>query len=236
MSSVNSMSHYNVAVVERLCDSLNVPTSLDHGRLYNVSFDLSNQAIKLYFLDADNESLIKIDAHGMVSQYLAEPSRFDPNLLFSRLGQEIDLREIVPDTMENERLYLYIEPAEAGPFVSFLHCFARCHGVSDEYLMDRINTIAGRHITGFRDAHKKRAISLVRIALDGAQGGKLYARPWLHGEGHPLCAASRDFLCQLYGCGSALLDDHLHYAWVSIDVETGRLVVATQHHQLLHGA
>lgn len=234
MSNQKIINVYDTDMVDFLCRDLPVPSYVDRQRLYNVAFDLQTHAVKLYFLDEAGTSLIKIGVDGTYCQSLAEPGSFDAKALFRRLGYSFDLNEIMPDTVESKRLYLYLEPAKVHNYVRFLQAFATCHGLLPEQLLARINAINGQRVTGFCDAHKKNAVSLVRIDLDSAEAGKLYARPWRYQQDFLLDEVARDFFCRLYACSAVELEKRLQYAWVSIDIKSGRQVVASQNHALLH--
>ncbi|MRH79109.1 hypothetical protein GH984_10405 [Spiribacter sp. C176] len=78
------------------------------------------------------------------------------------------------------------------------------------------------------------SVALVRVSLDGSDTDKIYARPLLRDKPWQLDEKSHEFFSAVYGVSGAPLLEHLKHLWVSVDVQTGRLVLANQHHHLLH--
>lgn len=225
---------YDDHFVFKVCGFDWVPDWIDRSRLFNVSYDFQSQEVKLYFLDSAGDTLFKISDRQIQTQQLANTSNFDAEMLFSKLGVRFDLRQIVPDTIEGDSYYMYLEPAGALAYSQFLAAVARWTKHSDGQFLDAINHINQRRITGFTDAHKKSAVSLVRLSLHKPAATKLYSRPFLHANGFVLPQHVMDFLCRLYNCAASVLPNFLQHAWISIELGSQRMVIATQRHALLH--
>jgi hypothetical protein len=161
LQSINEDYDNNFVFVECGFDWL--PASIDRGRLFNVAYDLQTGAVKLYFLDPAEDKLLKVSGSQIETQYLANSKNVDAESIYAALGLRFDLTEIVPDTVEGDNYYLYLEPSGANLHNQFLTALAKRAGLTSGQLLERINSINQRRITGFTDAHKKRALSLVRL-------------------------------------------------------------------------
>lgn len=211
-----------------------VPDWIDRSRLFNIAFEPASGVVKLYFLSADEQTLFKVEGGRVVEQHLALQPGHAWAALEQRLGAKFDEREIQPDTVEGQNLYLFIEPAGLQSFVRFLSAFARANALSNRELQHWIGVINGEPAPTLEATWETGGVALVRVSLDGSNTDKIYARPLLRNKPWQLDEKSHDFFASVYGVTGAKLLEKLAYLWVSVDVTTGRVVLANQHHDLLH--
>lgn len=211
-----------------------LPSWIDRSRLFNIAFEPAQGVVKLYFLSADEQTLYKVEGERVIEQHLAMQPGAAWSALEQRLGAAFDEREIQPDTMEGQNLYLFIEPAGLQSFMRFLSAFARANQLSNTELRRWIGLINNEPPPTLEAAWQTGSVALVRVSLDGSDTDKIYARPLLRDKPWQLDEKSHEFFSAVYGVSDAPLLDHLKHLWVSVDVQTGRLVLANQHHHLLH--
>ncbi len=225
---------YDQDFIFRECGFDWIPGYIHRDLLFNVSYDVGSGDIKLYFLDSVKTFLYKVTRAGISAQYAALSVGADPTPLIRYLGIRFDPNQIQIDTVEGDVYYLYIEPADRAQYIQFMRSVALKYDMRIATILQCINKINARHVTALSEAHSKRSVSMVRIGLDAGRSCKLYSRPYLHRNGFLLPDHARQFLCRLHRCNTEALPQYLSHLWVSIDLFTERLVVATQFHQLLH--
>ena len=227
---------YNLSFIFDECGFGKLPDEIDRNRLFNVSYELGSGEIKLYVLDQSERFLYKISKEEIGRQYAGDDPEEGGD--FVRLCRYFDSpfneREIVIDAVEDGVYYVYLDDAGVEQTMLLLNAVAERYGVSPEAMLATVNEIAGQRYDDLEAAAGDRVVSLVKIPFDEGQP-KLYARPFLHGQGVALDAPTREFLARLYACEDAQLDVLLGRLWVAKELGTDRMLVVTQHHSLLHG-
>ena len=211
-----------------------LPSWVNRERLFNIAYEPAREIVKLYFLSDDEQTLYKVADRQIIEQHLAADPSQAWSALEQRLGGSFDPREIQPDTTEGRNLYLFIEPAELQTFLRFMSAFARVNELSELDLRRWMALINNALPPTLEMAWQQGSVALVRVSLDGSDTDKIYARPILRGMPWQLDKKSQDFFSAIYGVSGRALLEQLTHLWVSVDVQNGRMVLANQHHSLLH--
>ena len=225
---------YDPEFVYKALDFDWLPDFIDRGRLFNIAFEPATGSVKLYFLSATGDRLYKTQGKNLVEQHDALAHGFDWTRIETLLGGHFDPSEIQPDTIENGRIYLYIEPAGQTSFTRFVAAFARVSAVSEDELRAYLAHLNQRELYSWAEVWDQRALSLVRLSLDSSAANKIYTRPLLHSTGWQLDEKSLKFFSQVYNCSGSELLLRLQHIWVSMELGSGRVVLANQHHHLHH--
>ncbi len=226
---------YDLSFIFDECGFGELPSEIDRNRLFNVSYELGSGDIKLYVLDQSERFLYKVSRAGIGRQYAGDDPEEggDFRRLCRYLDRDFNEREIVIDAVEEGVYYVYLDDAGLGQTMLLLNAMAERFLISPESILVTVNEISGQHYDNLESAAADRVISLVKIPFD-ERPPKLYARPFLRGDGVPLDATARAFLARLYACEDAELDALLERLWVAKELGTDRMLVVTQHHLLLH--
>jgi hypothetical protein len=226
---------YDVSFIFDECGFGELPEEIDRNRLFNVSYELGSGDIKLYVLDQSERFLYKVSRTAISRQYAGDDPEEGGD--FDRLCRHLDrpfiAREIVIDAVEDDVYYVYLDDAGVEQTMIFLDALAERYLVSKETIISTVNDISGRHYDDLESVAADRTVALVKIPFDDGHP-KLYARPFLSGDGVALDDAARAFLARLYACADAELDALLERLWVAKELGTDRILVVTQHHSLLH--
>jgi len=227
---------YDTSFIFDECGFGELPAEIDRDRLFNVSYELGSGDIKLYVLDQSERFLYKIARAAIGRQYAGDDPEEggDFNLLCRHLDRQFDKREIVIDAVEEDVYYVYLDDAGLEQTMLLLNAVAERYTISSETILITVNEISGRQYDTLESAAADRVISLVKIPFDDRHP-KLYARPFLRGQGVALDEATRAFLARLYACDDAQLGALCERLWVAKEPGTDRTLVVTQHHSLLHG-
>lgn len=210
-----------------------LPDFLAWERLYNVSYDLDTEIVKLYFLDETRSFLYKVSQAGIVKQFNAEKFNVDSARLSAFLGQSFDYSRLSIDTVEEDVFYLYLEEASLAERNYFLGTVCRRYGISKQQLVAAANRINQRQSANLYECMMNNAVTGIKIPLLNDRC-KIYARPFNNGNGYVLEPKAERFLTALYSCDNSSLLQHLRYLWVSTEIISGRLVLTTQRHELIH--
>ncbi|MBS3952355.1 MAG: hypothetical protein KGZ88_05345 [Methylomicrobium sp.] len=224
---------YNNDFIFKECGFDWLPDYLIKDNLFNVSYDIDTEVIKLYILDETKSFLYKISQEGISKQYEALKFKADPSRLSAFLGVEFDDRTIQIDTVEDNVYYLYIEEAPHADYTGFLDTVCSKFGISKSRFLDTVNRINKRQITNMFECFKYRAVSGVKVPFE-SDNCKLYSRPFKLGNGYELNDKAKQFMTRLYGCDESDLESRLEYLWVSSELLTNRIVLTTQYHELVH--
>lgn len=226
---------YNQEFIFRECGFDWVPEYVDRNLLFNVSYDLQNDEVKLYVLARSRDFMYKISANAIVKQYDALMHGADPSRLSQFLGADFDYQDILLDTVEDGVYYLFVEDSTAAQYRKFFRTLCDKFGVTEGRLLSAVNRINRRHSDNLDECSARKAVSLVKVPLLDA-GCKVYSRPFLTGNDYELSSKTITFLTRLYDCEEKSLRAHVRHLWVASELHSDRIVISTQHHELVHGA
>jgi|GEM_PF-2168173 len=220
---------YNGAGISKL------PDEIDPELLFNVSFDIETSDIKLYILDKSQRFAFKVSSSGVSKQYTGADPEFgaQPQRLNHFLNAEIDYRQVTIDAVEGDNYYVYMEEAKGAQYQQFINRYCHRYNITIEQLLTKVSRINHRKFQSLEQCCNARAISMLRIPLDGSPS-KVYAQPFLYGEGIPINQRSMQFLLQLFACSTVELKAKLKRVWVASDLKSDRTLLVTQYHDLLH--
>jgi hypothetical protein len=212
-----------------------LPDEIDPKLLFNVSFDIESSDIKLYILDKSQRFAYKISSSGVSKQYSGADPEFgaQPQRLNHFLNVQVDYRQVTIDAVEGDNYYVYMEDAKGEQYQQFIDSYCQRYAITVEQLLKKVSQINHRSFQNLEQCCSARAISMLRIPLDGSES-KVYAQPFLYGEGIPINQRSMQFLLKLFGCDTRALKTKLKQAWVVSDLKSNRTLLVTQHHDLLH--
>lgn len=216
------------------CGFVGLPNYLAWERLFNVSYDLHSEIVKLYFLDETNSFLYKVSKQGITKQFNADKFNADPKRLSDFLGQSFNYERILIDTVEDDVFYVYLEEAPLAERNFFLETVCRRYGIAKTQLVAAVNRINQRQMGSVFDCLQHNGVAGVKIPLQN-ENCKIYARPFNTGNGFALEEKALRFLTTLYTCTEDQVAERIRYMWVSTEIVSGRMVLTTQHHQLVHG-
>ncbi|MEH6442869.1 MAG: hypothetical protein V7784_03145 [Oceanospirillaceae bacterium] len=226
---------YDLAFIYPYAGITTLPAEIDRSKLFNVSIDIETGAIKLYILDSTLRSLYKVSKTGISQQYSGDDSEFgaDPRRLNSFLGAQFDYHQITIDAVEGDTYYVYMEGGSGPQYYQFLHSYCQRFNITTAQLLNKVSSINNCKFEDLEQCCRARAISMLRIPLDASES-KIYAQPFLYGNGFMLNPRTEQFLLQLFSCKSNELLAKLKYAWLAVELTTNRTLLVTQHHKLLH--
>lgn len=212
-----------------------LPDEIDPKLLFNVSFDIETSDIKLYILDKSQRFAYKVSKSGITKQYSGADPEFgaQPDRLNQFFNAKIDYRQVTIDAVEGDNYYVYMEEAKGEQYQQFINSYCRHYKITTEQLLNKVSLINQKTFRDIEQCSNQRAISMFCIPLDGSQS-KVYAQPFLYGEGIPLNQRSMQFLLKLFDCGSHGLQAKLKHVWVASDLKRDRTLLVTQYHDLLH--
>jgi len=212
-----------------------LPDEIDPKLLFNVSFDIETCDIKLYILDKSQRFAYKVSSSGVSKQYSGADPEFgaQPQRLNHFLNAQIDYRQITIDAVEGDNYYVYMEEAKGAQYQQFFHSYCHRYDITIEQLLKKVSRINHRNFQNLEQCCSARAISMLRIPLDGSPS-KVYAQPFLYGEGVPINQRSMQFLLKLFACDTQELKTKLKQGWVVSNLKSDRTLLVTQHHDLLH--
>lgn len=208
-----------------------LPDYVDRGALFNVSYNLDDGEVKLYFLDRSGDFLYKVSNDAITRQYDAEAAGVDFTRLNEFVEDELDFDHVFVDTVEDDVFYVNIEDASLKWYVRFLGALADRIGITERAFAEKAELINGIPLSGFRSCYLRRAVSLVKVPFDGG-GFKIYARPFFMGNGYSLSPSAETFLHRLYRCPTAGLGRAKNELWVATELFRDRTLVATQASEL----
>jgi hypothetical protein len=224
---------YNKDFIFKECGFDWIPEYLNKDNLFNVSYDINTEVIKLYILDESKSFLYKVSREGITKQYEALKYKADPSRLSEFLGSQFDYRKIIIDTVEDDVYYLYLEEAPPADYISFLDAVCRKYGIERIRFIECVNRINKRRTENFYECFQNKAVSGVKVPLL-ANNCKIYSRPFKLGNSYDLGAKAVQFLTRLYHCDESSLEAHTRYLWVSSELFSERVVLTTQYHELVH--
>jgi len=212
-----------------------LPGEIDPKLLFNVSFDIETGAIKLYILDKSQRFAYKVSNSGVSKQYSGADPEFggQTQRLNHFLNAQIDYRQVTIDAVEGDNYYVYMEEAKGEQYQQFINSYCHRYDITIEQLLKKVSQINHQTFQNLEQCCSARAISMLRIPLDGSPS-KIYAQPFLYGEGVPINQRSMQFLLKLFACDASVLKKRLKQAWVVSDLKSDRTLLVTQHHDLLH--
>lgn len=228
-------SPFNAEFIFRECGFDWVPHYIDRDLLFNVSYDLQTGEMKLYVLARSRDFIYKISANAISKQYDAVMHGADPSRLSEFLGTDFDFQDLLLDTVEDDVYYVFVEESSAPQCLRFFRALCEKFGVTEGALVSAITRINRRSIDSLDECCARKAVSLIKVPFTGA-GCKVYSRPLLMGNGYDLSAEAVAFLTRLYDCRQEALAVHLRHLWVSSELTSERIVISTQHHDLVHRA
>ena len=224
---------FNQNFLKDIVGSTELPAYLAWERLFNVSYDLDTEIVKLYFLDETKSFLYKVGPEGISKQFSAEKFNADANRLSAFLGQHFDYDRISLDTVEDDVFYLYLETASLAERNDFLSCVCQRYGIGKDQFVTAANRINARQSANLYECLMNNAVVGIKIPLLNDRC-KLYARPFDTGNGYVLGDKAESFLLNLYACQQEELFQRIRYLWVSTEILSGRMVLTTQRHELIH--
>ncbi|NRA22251.1 MAG: hypothetical protein HRU05_17395 [Oceanospirillaceae bacterium] len=212
-----------------------LPKEIDRNQLFNVSFDLDTGEIKLYILDKSERFVYKVSKQGISRQYSGADPEFgaDPERLNAFLNLQFDYRQITIDAVEGDNYYVYMERGEIAQYRRFVQSYCQRFNLSTAQLLSKVSRINNRNFNDLEHCCRARAISMLRIPLDASES-KIYAQPFLYGNGFPLNQRTEQFLLKLFSCRDTELQAKLRHVWVVTEITTDRTLLVTQYHDLLH--
>jgi hypothetical protein len=210
-----------------------IPPWIDRKLLFNASYDLATGEIKLYFLNAEKSTIFKVSGKTITKQY--DAVRFDaPSARLSEfLGAAFDYSDLLLDTVEDDIYYVLMEDTSRPQYLKFLRALCAKFGVSEDRLIEVVNKINKHQVTSLRECYIRKAVSGVKVPFAGTNC-KLYARPFLTGNSYELSRNALDFLTHFHGCSENELRPRIRYLWVASELLSDRVVITTQHHELVH--
>jgi hypothetical protein len=226
---------YNDQFIFEDCGFHWLPDHLDRHRLFNVSFNIHTGDIKLYLLSDDKRSLYKAFDHQIVQQDRVEDQKTMHKRLESFLDCSLNPAEIEVDTVENDTLYIFTEHASSRQFMRFLNAFMEKYCISKPDFLQAVSQINNPIPVSIADCWSQQLISGFKVPFSG-QNCKIYSRPFKTGNLYDFNERTLEFLTRLYRCQASELRPYIQHMWVSIELFTGRIMVTTQYHQLVHQA
>ena len=228
---------YDLNFIFDECGFRDVPEYIDRDRLFNVSFDIHTEEIKLYVLDKGERFAYKLSQDGTISrQYSGGEPQYEhaPQMLRDHFQRKLDFTRIVIDAVEDDVYYIYLDDGRAEECMEFIDAICVKYDITGQQFLDAINAVNERKFISLRDGVLKKALSLVKVPLT-VNKVKIYSRPFYTGHGFKLNTVSREFLARVFNCNDEKsLQDFLKYVWVAKEISTGRMQVVTQYHKLLH--
>ncbi|MCJ8338055.1 MAG: hypothetical protein MJK10_06255 [Pseudomonadales bacterium] len=226
---------YNLDFIYPYAGITSLPPEIDRARLFNVSFDIDTGDIKLYILDKSERFAHKVSKTGISRQYSGADPEYgaDPRRLNAFLGEQFDYRQITIDAVEGDTYYVYMEEGKGPEYQRFVTSYCQRFNISVEQLLNKVSRINNRSYSNLEQCSSARAISMLRIPLDATES-KVYAQPFLYGDGFPLNQRTEEFLLQLFSCNTTQLQSKLRHVWVVTEMTTDRTLLVTQYHDLLH--
>jgi len=226
---------YNLNYIYAYADITSLPAGIDRTKLFNVSFDIDTGESKLYILDSSERFAYKVSKRGISRQYSgADPEcGADPRRLNTFLGEQFDYRQITIDAVEGDTYYVYMEEGTGPEYHRFINSYCQRFNISTAQLLSKVSRVNNRKFSDLEQCRRARAISMLRIPLDTSES-KVYAQPFLYGDGFPLNKRTHAFLLKLFACETAALQSKLKHVWVVTEMTTDRTLLVTQYHDLLH--
>ncbi|OGA16076.1 MAG: hypothetical protein A3I63_02710 [Betaproteobacteria bacterium RIFCSPLOWO2_02_FULL_66_14] len=210
-----------------------IPPWIDRRLLFNASYELGTGEIKLYFLDAARSTIFKISGKSITKQYDALRFNAPPARLSAFLGAEFDYFDLLLDTVEDDAYYVLVENTSAAQYLKFFAAVCGKFGATESRLIEVASRINRRRVENLRECHRRKAVSLVKVPFVDPNC-KLYARPFLTGNGYDLSHEALAFLTRFHGCGEAELQPRIRHLWVASELLSERVVISTQQHSLVH--
>ena len=224
---------YDVRFLIEECGFDWLPDDLDLSLLHNVSYDLATGAVKLYVLDRSRRFLLKLADGKITEQHEAVSRGVDPSRIEHFLGIDLDPAEIQIDTVEDDAWYLFIEHASPSEYVQLLDAVSAKLAIPRARLVECINRINREPVANAFECLIRRAVSMVKVSFAGGPW-KMYSRPYLTGNGFDLDEATTRFLARLHGRAEPDLASAIRHLWVSTELLSDRVVLATQNQALIH--
>lgn len=226
---------YDLDFIYEYAGFSSLPADIDRQRLFNVSFDVTSGAVKLYILDASERFAHKLSSDSSSKQYAGDDPEFgaDPRRLNDFLGEHFEPWQLTIDAVEGDAYYIYTGDCQEADFMRFFNCLIRRFGIAEQRLLGKISAINNQRFNSLRKCYQQGAVMLVRVPLNGGEC-KLYAQPFLHGRQYTFNQQTLDFLLRLYACSEAELPTRLQHLWVATEMFTDRTLVVAQYHELLH--
>jgi hypothetical protein len=224
---------YDADFIFRECGFDWIPQWIDRELLFNASCDLATGEIKLYFLDAARSTIFKVSGRTITKQYDAVRFKAPPGRLSAFLGTAFDYSDLLLDTVEDDVYYVLVQDTSATQYLKFFGALCRKFDAAEGKLVEAVNRINKRQVKTLHECYNRKAVSLVKVPfVDG--DCKVYARPFLTGNSYDLSRSALEFLTRFHGCSEDELQPRLRYLWVSAELRSDRVVIATQHHALVH--
>jgi hypothetical protein len=226
---------YDLEFIFKECGFHWLPGYIDKELLFNVSFNVNSGSIKLYVLNQDKSLLYKASDGQIVQQELVKDQKDKYQQLSTFLEYSFDPEEIEVDTVENDTLYVFTEHASSRQFMRFANAIMRKYGISKPEFVQAVSQINDPEPSSISDCWAKTLISGFKVPLSG-KNCKIYSRPFKTGNLYTFNKRTLEFLTRLYNCEPSKLESYIRYMWVSVEFFTGRIMVTTQYHQLVHDA
>ena len=171
---------YNLDFIYPYSGITSLPPEIDRAKLFNVSFDIDTGDCKLYILDSSERFAYKVSKTAISRQYSGADPEFgaDPRRLNAFLGEAFDYRQITIDAVEGETYYVYMEQGTGPQYQRFVNSYCQRFNISTAQLLSKVSRINNHHFSDLEQCCRARAISMLRIPLDGSES-KVYAQPFL---------------------------------------------------------
>lgn len=223
--------HYNLNFIRQAFNQ-QLPDYLDLNLLFNVAYCLNSGGIKLYILAKEMSFLYKCSQNGRISkQYDAAKTKVDIEKLDNFLGCQLDYRDLVIDTVEENIYYLYCEESGFEQTVRLLEKLQTIYRVSSTDFFQAASYLNDRQISCYADLYDYHAVSMVKISLCD-QNFKIYAHPFQTDNNFNLPPNAVDFLSGVYDCYAEELTGHIRNLWIAYNFGNGQTVISSQNDQL----
>jgi len=224
---------YNLSFIFEECGFDWLPGYIDRTLLFNTSFNTQTGAVKLYILDKSKRFLYKIDGKQIIRQTKIEDKPKYQQQLSDFFECSFDPQEIEVDTREGDVLYVFTEGASSRQFMRFANVLMQKYDISKSSFVQAVGRVNAYTPTSISDCWLKKLTSGFKVPLSGSNC-KLYARPFNTGNTYTFNDKTLSFLMRLHDCNAAELPSYLEHLWVSSEFFCDRVMVTTQHHELLH--
>jgi len=205
-----------------------IPSDINWSLLHNVTINLANEEVKLYFFNSSLDYLFKFSNTGRNRQYGVLRNGLDLYPLSKFFGHSINLDDVIVDTLdlENGVYFLSIKNTSLTQYIWLFKYLLDKYHIENQFFYDKINDLNGTSISTMEECHSSKCIDVIRLSINEHQF-KVYARTFRYHH-FDIPKKTQDFLTQALNCSTDKLIDKLESGGMSYDFSNGRTQLFTQ--------
>lgn len=209
-----------------------VPAGADWTLLHNITINLEDQQVKLYFFNSSIDFLFKFSGKQIEKQYSVLRNGLDFFPLSHFLNHKFNLEDINVDTVDiqNGIYFLNLVGTSEQQYIKLFEFLLQKYKIPANFFFSKINFLNNTSITNLKECHAQKCIDVIRISIKENKF-KVYSRTFRY-HYFNVPEKIKEFLINALECTYEQLPDILESGGLSYDFSDGRKQLFTQNEKV----